>query len=284
MKREEYEKLLEKVLKAIDLGGGSSARECLYKIVSDLDLRESGGESHGVDADVVTSLASTFLQERAKSNSRSQVLKDATKYGWKCFCDGSLTIQQVADMYKCSPYLLVRSIVRYKFEQVQGVAISKKGLGQLMRSPQLIDCEKLRMQVLDCIEADVSFSPYHDRIREVIGDEHEFILRRKLSARGVYFKTENDLREIGMSKTPDMRLEVPIIVSGTSGENRLINWIDSKAMFGDPVSYASHCAQFQGYVNRFGPGLVIYWFGFVDDLNNDADVLLSHGIPEIITS
>ncbi|XP_057870109.2 uncharacterized protein LOC131076795 isoform X3 [Cryptomeria japonica] len=33
------------------------------------------------------------------------------------------------------------------------------------------------------------------------------------------------------------------------------------------------------YVNRFGPGLVIYWFGFIDELNDHSDVLLLDHFP-----
>lgn len=30
---------------------------------------------------------------------------------------------------------------------------------------------------------------------------------------------------------------------------------------------------------RYGPGLVVYWFGYVDDLNNDPQVLLLDDFP-----
>jgi hypothetical protein len=33
------------------------------------------------------------------------------------------------------------------------------------------------------------------------------------------------------------------------------------------------------YVNRYGPGLVIYWFGFIDELNTHKDVLLVDDFP-----
>jgi hypothetical protein len=28
------------------------------------------------------------------------------------------------------------------------------------------------------------------------------------------------------------------------------------------------------YVNRFGPGMVIYWFGYTDEVNDNPDILL----------
>ena len=38
--------------------------------------------------------------------------------------------------------------------------------------------------------------------------------------------------------------------------------------------------QFSVHVNRYGPGMVVYWFGFIDDLQNaDSNLVLSHGFP-----
>lgn len=37
--------------------------------------------------------------------------------------------------------------------------------------------------------------------------------------------------------------------------------------------------QFDKYVNRYGPGMVIYWFGFVDDLQKPGDLVLADGFP-----
>ena len=35
----------------------------------------------------------------------------------------------------------------------------------------------------------------------------------------------------------------------------------------------------QGYVNRFGPGMVIYWFGHVAHLSSDRDVFVTDAFP-----
>ena len=32
-------------------------------------------------------------------------------------------------------------------------------------------------------------------------------------------------------------------------------------------------------MNRYGPGLVIYWFGFIEELNTHKDVLLIDDFP-----
>ena len=105
----------------------------------------------------------------------------------------------------------------------------------------------------------------------------------------------------------DVRLESPIAVRG-----RVVHWIDSKASFADPQVHRekarvhdARCLllllllllltclfararallqgmpQFQAYVNRYGPGLVIYWLGFVDELaGSHPDVLLADAFPD----
>ncbi len=44
-------------------------------------------------------------------------------------------------------------------------------------------------------------------------------------------------------------------------------------------SYIQGLPQFQAYVNRYGPGLVIYWLGFVDELNTHPQVMLMDSFP-----
>jgi CDAN1-interacting nuclease 1 len=48
----------------------------------------------------------------------------------------------------------------------------------------------------------------------------------------------------------------------------LVCWIDSKASFGDPYGHGEeNAAQLRAYSDLYGPGLVIYWHGFVETLS-----------------
>ncbi|KAL4434237.1 hypothetical protein ABPG75_000678 [Micractinium tetrahymenae] len=125
--------------------------------------------------------------------------------------------------------------------------------------------ERLQRDVEACVLCDRTYSPASDAARHSAGNEYEERLNAALAAAGVAFWTEDQLRSRGYHKTPDARLQVPIAVQG-----RIVNWIDSKATFGDDKLHRQQQQeQYERYVNRFGPGLVIYWHGFIADLNKE---------------
>ena len=84
----------------------------------------------------------------------------------------------------------------------------------------------------------------------------------------------------GYDKTPDFKLVIPFAYQG-----HVINWIESKALFGDEERHKDHLkGQLWSYWNRYGPGMVIYWFGFIDDLDNNRDkgIVVCDHFPEDI--
>jgi len=62
--------------------------------------------------------------------------------------------------------------------------------------------------------------------------------------------------------------------------NTIINWIESKASFGDCESHSKYLKdQLTCYENRFGTGIVIYWFGFQEQIltqKNSNLIVLDH--------
>ncbi len=78
-------------------------------------------------------------------------------------------------------------------------------------------------------------------------------------------------------KTPDIKLDIPFAVNG-----HVINWIESKALFGDDEHHKTYeNEQLWSYWNRYGPGMVIYWFGFIDDLdrNRSRGIIVCDDFP-----
>lgn len=133
---------------------------------------------------------------------------------------------------------------------------------KLYRNPEEIPHQGLSMNVQHCHQIDPYFSPAMDEYRNRIGREYEDVLNGHLDALGIAYLDEPGMRRMGYSRTPDVVLLEPIAVDG-----RIVKWIESKAWFADPPSHATYLRdQYWPYYNRFGPGLVIYWFGFVEEV------------------
>ena len=95
------------------------------------------------------------------------------------------------------------------------------------------------------------------------------------------FRGEEHLRLKGYDKTPDIKLDIPFAVDGF-----IINWIESKALFGDEEGHRTYLKdQYLSYWNRFGTGLVIYWLGFLETIDqmNEKKIIVMSEFPSKIT-
>ncbi len=63
-----------------------------------------------------------------------------------------------------------------------------------------------------------------------------------------------------------------------------MNWIESKALFGDDATHSCYItSQLSPYWNRYGPGMVIYWHGFVEEILDHerfAGVIVVDSLPQ----
>ncbi|XP_075049363.1 CDAN1-interacting nuclease 1 isoform X2 [Mixophyes fleayi] len=181
-----------------------------------------------------------------------------------------------------SPALIARTVLERFLQDQDGLTPTKPVLNSMLRDPSLISNPVLANQVHQCIINDCCNGPLVDCIKHSIGYEHEVLLREKLLERNLAFLDEEQLRIKGYDKTPDFILEVPVAVDG-----HVIHWIESKASFGDESSHRMYLQdQFWSYWNRFGPGLVIYWYGFIEELDchRERGILLKDEFPcDIVT-
>ncbi|XP_038585282.1 CDAN1-interacting nuclease 1 isoform X1 [Micropterus salmoides] len=181
-----------------------------------------------------------------------------------------------------SPALMARIILDRFLQGLEGGVYSKTVLNSMLKEPSLIPDQVLANNVYQCTINDCCYGPLVDCIKHAIGQEHEVLLCDKLKERNLSFLDENQLRAMGYDKTPDIILEVPIAVEG-----HIVHWIESKASFGDDHSHRNYLnEQFWSYWNRFGPGLVIYWYGFIGELDcqRDRGILLKDCFPtDIVT-
>ncbi|XP_047509986.1 CDAN1-interacting nuclease 1 isoform X3 [Pieris napi] len=175
--------------------------------------------------------------------------------------DKSEVIIQLADSQGISPALFVRSLL-------QNVYTDSTMVKKCLKDSTIIENKDLAFQVFLGIMHDNQYGPYADIIKQSIGLEYELRLEQELKTMNITFSDESILRLRGYDKTPDFKLDVPIAVDGF-----VVNWIESKALFGDEENHLGYLKeQLICYWNRFGPGLVIYWFGYLETLENTPEV------------
>ena len=199
--------------------------------------------------------------------------------------DESCELLAMAERESVAPCILARLVLgeHAQAQQANGngtsnnAAARKRLVSAQLRQPELIENARLRADVRDCVVFDDNYSPLVEKLRHTIGVEYEYRLQARLRNLRIPFLTEADMAARGYPKTPDIKFEVPILI-----ENRfVINWIESKASFGDPETLANALRdQFTAYSNRYGPGLVIYWFGHVKpDAEVENGVLIRAELP-----
>lgn len=175
---------------------------------------------------------------------------------------------EMAIEMKCPPMSLCRLILNEKY--------SKTDVKEFLKDPDLIPDPLLSANVFTCIFNDNQDGIIIDMVRYTIGEEYEIKLKKFARDAGLIFYDEGDLRRDGFDKTPDLLLAVQCMY-----KNTIVNWIESKASFGDIDSHNKYLNdQLTSYSNRFGPGIVIYWFGFHEGiLNKTKNLIILDNFP-----
>lgn len=140
-----------------------------------------------------------------------------------------------------SPVCLCRILLSVEFE-----GKPKPVTNEMIKNPHLIPDPFLALNVLNCVFNDKSDGPIIDLKRQTIGEDYEVRLKKMASDAGLIFHDEVHLRLKGYDKTPDLKLAVPCMYNG-----KVINWIESKASFGDMTSHRQYVnVQLSSYENR----------------------------------
>lgn len=188
---------------------------------------------------------------------------------------------KIADEVDLSPALMSKFILEYHYKEKEKehpeVQKPKVKVNEMLKNPSIIDDPYLAAEVKMCILIDENYGPVSDIIRNSVGQKYEKKLKDELIKLGITFIDEKQLRERGYDKTPDVKLDIPIAF-----ESHVINWIESKASFGDEDRHREYLRdQYWSYCNRFGPGLVIYWAGYIDELNINKEhgIMISDSLP-----
>ncbi|HWR25150.1 MAG TPA: C15orf41 family protein [Methanosarcina sp.] len=154
--------------------------------------------------------------------------------------------------------------------------ISKKNVNWLFKNIDSIENHRMKKEVKRALEADHFFSPHAHEMQCKKGEMGEEIIRKWLDDREIPYVTEADIRAQGDGKTPDFVLENPVCI-----DNRMVNWIESKALFGDDFEHEHYVKkQFREYANIFRDGMVVYWYDCLEDLPADGYLIKNYSFFE----
>jgi hypothetical protein len=161
---------------------------------------------------------------------------------------------------RLTPMMRVRLLLK-------ALEFTKKEIKKSLDNPGEIEDEDLRRVVWKSVFTDYIYSPLAVRHQFARGKLGELILNSWLERRNISFKTEKEMRKESI-KTPDFYFSDPIEIEGVE-----VNWIESKALFGDPRTHWIYWRkQYSKYLELFGDGFVVYWFGKVHDIDGNVRV------------
>lgn len=208
-------------------------------------------EAEGYDRRMLESLLTQKVSRDVKK--RFHVVKKNAKYMLRDWKKGK-TIIQIADRQRFPPILTAMMIF-------QEDGATKKQFWEFVRNPELLESEETARELREATENDLIYSPYGTAKQKERGEWGESLLEGWLDGQGISYRTENDLRG-KFEKTPDSLLDEPMLYEG-----KKIFWIESKASFGDNVEFRYNSRkQLIPYTKIFGPGVVVYWVGCLNDL------------------
>ncbi|HOP08991.1 MAG TPA: C15orf41 family protein, partial [Candidatus Methanofastidiosa archaeon] len=147
---------------------------------------------------------------------------------------------------------------------------TKRQFKELLHDPENIRQKRLKKEIEEVIESDFIYSPQGIENQKNRGIFCEEQIQKWLDERGIEYCTEEESRALERQKTPDFLLKCPMEYNG-----KTINWVESKGSFGSPYQTRyDYDNQLSHYVKLFGPGMVSYWLGYVDDIHMGKDIVM----------
>ncbi len=232
------------------------------KIYSMLD--SSNIDSISADFEVAEGVLKCILNQKILRGNKALYHKvannsEALLGRWK----GGESFMSISDDTGLSPVLV--SIILLKRD-----GTSRKGARKMIKNPKDIEDERLKRELLEVVEHDNLFSPRAHATQVDRARKCEGAIKNWLEEKGIDFLTEEQIKKHVITKTPDFLLKSKLNI-----DSKDINWIESKGLFGDKEEHRRHLnKQYLDYVDLYGAGMAVYWYGFVDSLTEENPEVL----------
>ena len=169
------------------------------------------------------------------------------------------TMMELAEKWQFPPVMTARFIFLED-------GATKNEFNNYVNNPDLLKPE-VAAELKEAIACDPVYSPQGNQEQHDRGKWGEGLLQNWLNEQDIGYRTEYEIKTL-YEKTPDALLNEPVLYEG-----KKIYWIESKASFGDNTEFKYNSRkQLIPYTKLFGPGVVVYWVGKLDDLECPEDV------------
>jgi len=232
----------------------------LYDSLNSLDdVRELS--KRGLDKDLLTVILTQKIVRETKR--RFYHVKTMAPDMVRQWASGA-SISSIARKINFPPALTVQMML-------QQMNFTKGDIKDYVRDPMLIKDERLRSELLRAVSEDLVYSPQGTAAMWNRGKDVEMRVKQWLTASKVRFITEYDAKKGQAIKTPDFRFELPVKIFG-----KWINWVECKASFGDETEVRrDYFKQLVHYVDLFGQGIVVYWYGYLEGNLKDTHIIIT---------
>ena len=234
----------------------------IYTFISDNELntiiqKVKDKYNININKNIIISIRSSFIKNHIINNSYKINKKILLDYKTK-------DIILLSSKYDIPPLNIIRYVFEHKYN---------KKLNKIMDQIDILDVYDRKQ-----FETAFSYDKYTNPDNKVIQDKSkefenkiEFILKRL----NIKYKTQDDLtkqqiKEVGYAyNTPDFLILTDITING-----EVIKWIDAKNFYGSNIKFdiKKIKKQVKKYIDKYGPGCIIYSLGYNSDIHKIDDV------------
>ena len=242
----------------------------LYNSLNNLDDVRELSKKRGLDRNLlIVILTQKIVRDTKKRYYHVKTLVPELTREWK----KGVSLSDLARRINFPPVLTASMVM-------QQMNVPKSTFTNYVHNPGMITDQRLKAEITKILSEDLVYSPQGTTMMWERGKEVERIVKVWLTENKIRFITEYDAKKSQHIKTPDFRLEFPVKMFG-----KWVNWIECKASFGDDVEVKrDYFKQLVHYVDLFGQGIVVYWYGYLEGALKDSHIIttdrkLVEGLP-----
>lgn len=214
----------------------------------DLNILEELSAEYGIEPVILEVLFNQMQVSRTRAN--FHVLRE----------------MELVEIWQKSSILEIASELCFPPVIVARVLLSQLGftrgeIRRIINNPSEARDQRLVREISQAVERDAVYSPWAEKIQRIRAGEGERLLARWLEQRDVLFLTQEEYYRVNGMLTPDF------LVDGLRMMGLKINWMESKAMYGSEEEHRRFLrGQYSRYIESFGAGAVVYWYGYDDEI------------------